>query len=347
VITFGGEHRLLVYVYAPPWRQNSAGIKVLHYLVHLINTMGHDAWLVISNPKSSLSLSNPLLRTPILSQNQANEHFAQKRNPWVVYSETVPGNPLKANQVIRYLLNFPGNLGGPNRFDKSEYMVSYSGKIAESQNVPSLTLFIPVVDLAELPIPISQEFKKGSLIYAGKYRAFMGTPDLTTVGNAIEIFRDGPKAQSRGEVLALLNEAKQIYLFENSTIATEALLMGTVAIFVKNPFFNVNITDYELGGDGIGFLGDLASIDLAHATVDQYILRYERTILELPGVMKRFVKHFQEFSSPQTSSRPIAVPKKPMFFSRHRLNLFFSYWSNQGGVATFGLVTRYFESLFE
>ncbi len=342
---YGNKDRLLVYVYAPPWRQNSAGIKVLHYLVHSINKMGHDGWLVISNPKSSFPLTNPRLSTPILSQSQANEHFIQKRNPWVVYSETVPGNPLKANQVIRYLLNFPGSLGGPRQFNLSEHIISYSDKIAETQNAPSLTLFIPVVDRNELPLPISQTHKKGSLVYAGKYRAFFGAPDISMVGNAIEIFRDGLMAQPRDEVLKMLNEAKQVYLFENSTIATEALLLGTVCIFVKNPFFQENITHFELGGNGIGYLGDLESIDFAHATVEEYGFGYERAVADFPGTMEKFLEHFQALSLSQITTRPIVVPRKPMFFSRHRISLLFSYWATQGGFATFRLITRYLYSL--
>lgn len=333
---------LLLYVYSPPWRSNSAGIKVLHYLVHSLNELGHEAWIVLSNPKSrNDQLVDPKLNTPILSQEKADLHFSQGRAAWVIYSETVPGNPLRASNVIRYLLNFPGALGGPLHFADDEFVVSYSKIISEAHDQSKFVLFLPIVDLTELPEEIPAEKKFGSLIYAGKYRKFVGIPDKDKFKGAIEIYRDGPEKQSRAEVLRMLNEAKMIYVFENSTIATEALIMGTACIFVPSNFLNKNITKYELGEDGIGYLDNLESIEHAFSTVRNFKRAYDDAVVNYWKILKDFTEHLRLLDNKSLVSRRILVPKSAVFISRHRLNLLRSYLVNQGTVATINLIRNY------
>ena len=275
---------------------------------------------------------------------QADEHFKQKRNPWVVYSETVPGNPLNAGRVIRYLLNFPGNLGGPRTFDPAELIVSYSQKISDSLGTQSRTLFLPAVDLDELPNRKDKASKKGSVVYAGKYNAFIGKPDYSALGDAVEIFRDGTRAQPREDVLKLLNDSREVYLFENSTLATEALLLGTTCIFIRSSFFYENITEFELGMDGIAFLGDQASIDRAHLTVDRYRARYEDSVAEFHASLSNLLSHLQNNSNEQSLARRLRVPRKPVFLSRHRFSLLRSYLKHQGAPAAIRLVRLYLRS---
>ena len=106
-------------------------------------------------------------------------YFKSKIEPLVIYSETVPGNPLKAKKVIRYLLNFSGALGGPVKFPTNELLIAFSKKIAlhygavNNTNEPNV-LFLPPIDPREF---MKQEEKEGfQVVYAGKYRSFVGTP---------------------------------------------------------------------------------------------------------------------------------------------------------------------------
>lgn len=341
------NNRILIYVYSPPWRANSAGIKVLHFLVHSLNQIGNDAWLVLSNPTvRNEPITNPKLNTPILTQEKADNHFAERRNPWVVYSETVPGNPLGASKVVRYLLNFPGTLGGPSQFEDGEVIVSYSKTISDSYKNSDSTLFIPIVDLEELPDEISAENKKGSLIYAGKYRKFIGNPDISKIEDPVEIFRDGPRKQSREQVLQMLNEAKVIYVYENSTIATEALLLGTVCIFVPNRFLNLNISKFELGEDGIGYFGDIDSIEQAWVNVGKYKFAYNHAVEAFWSSIQDFESLLKSRESEQNILNRILVPKSAIFISRHRVRLLRSYVSNQGILAAAKLLKNYVISRF-
>ena len=239
----------IFYIYAPPWRDSSAGIRVLHYLCHSLNSIGCQAWLVLTNPKSKEQLINPNLNTPVLSKLQSRIHIKSGISPVVVYSETILGNPLKATRVIRWVLNFPGALGGYLHFPTNDLLVAYSRKIQESVSNCTNVLFLPAVDLNELPFGIPKE-KGLALVYAGKYRSYIGAPPILP-GDPIELFRDGESKLSREEFLNELAKAEKIYLFENSSVATEAVLLNTVAIFVQNKFLGSIIAEEELGSDGV------------------------------------------------------------------------------------------------
>jgi hypothetical protein len=98
-----------------------------------LNEAGQEAFLVLTDVQYNLRPRvNSRLRTPILTQEQVTGHFLAKRNAIVIYSETVSGNPLKAKNVVRYLLNYAGALGGSELFQKEEYVVSFSKNILSS-----------------------------------------------------------------------------------------------------------------------------------------------------------------------------------------------------------------------
>ena len=128
-------NKSIFYIYTPRWRDNAAGIKALHLLCDAINQKGGSGWLVFSNPSLKHSGVNPGLKTPVLSRKTMKEHQKLGLNASVVYTETIAGNPLRAGRVIRWLLNFPGALGGPIEYSDKEWVISYSGKISEKNKL--------------------------------------------------------------------------------------------------------------------------------------------------------------------------------------------------------------------
>lgn len=322
--------RPLFYVYSPAWRSNAAGIKVLHYLCHALNQVGCDAWLILHNPNERSASTNPRLDTPVLSNAQSKIHFAQGRTPTVIYSETIPGNPLKAVRVIRYLLNYPGALGGMSSFSSNEWLVAYSAKIQASSPECSDVLFLPAVDLDELPGSVEKD-PNLHLMYAGKYRAFVGEPKLPDGIETIEIYRDGPRRQPREEVLDLLSRANSIYVWENSTIATEAVLMGTVCIFVPNPFLGEIIAEEELGNDGFTTGFDVDEIERAQATLPRAKSRYLESIESFWSQLSTLVEKNQRLIKTQGAQQSaIRVPESSHLISTHRVSLFVELCRNQG-----------------
>lgn len=309
-----------VYIYSPPWRHDSAGIRVLHQLCDLLNRAGAPSWVVISNP-SSEPFTNPRLATPVLSQELADHHEAAGLRPTVIYSETVPGNPLGARRVVRYVLNFPGLLGGAPSFYAGEFLLAYSLRIAEALGGCS-TLFIPAVDLEELDA-LPEELRKSMtpLVYAAKHRAFVGEPDLAGIPDAIEIHRGGRAGQARSQVLKELKAAPVLYCFENSTIATESILLGTPVVFVRNPFLSAVIAEYELGEFGWCWSDDVAGLLRAQESLPLARARYLEVVGSLPARIAEFVAALPGVPEMPRGRRRIRVPKKAAFVSRHRVAL--------------------------
>lgn len=115
-------------IYAPEWDENNGGAIFLHRLIHELNNLGEEASIFPMRPlydssfrkrisrwfKRSAFAISPNFDTPIWTKQKLPE------NAIVVYPEIVPGNPLKAQYVARWLLYPPGELGGPKTFDKTE-----------------------------------------------------------------------------------------------------------------------------------------------------------------------------------------------------------------------------------
>ena len=333
-------NKQLFYIYTPAIRLNSAGIRVLHYLCDALNESGQEAWLVLHNPKENINPVDPELNTPIISQEQVDKHLAEGRTPTVIYSETVPGNPLKAKRVIRYLLHFPGALGGTKKFNGNEWLIAYSKKIMDSVDDCHEALFLPAIKTSELP-PVSKKDPDLHLMYAGKYRAFVGAPANPSEFDLLEIHRDGPKRQSRSEVLELLSRASSIYVWENSSIATEAVLLGTVCVFVPNPFLGELIADHELGRNGFAASLDPSEIERAKKTLPNAKLQYEKAQQDFRRQLESTIRIHQEWSSKLPTQEKMKIPVISYTINRHRIRLFFAMLRHEGPRKTFRVVKEF------
>lgn len=322
-------NKQLFYIYTPSIRLNSAGIRVLHYLCDELNKNGQDAWLVLHNPKENVNPVDPGLNTPIISQEQVDKHLAEGRTPTVIYSETVPGNPLKAKRVIRYLLHFPGALGGTKKFNADEWLVAYSKKIMDSTDNCNESLFLPAIKTSELP-PVSKKDPNLHLMYAGKYRAFVGEPANPTEFNLLEIHRDGPERQSRTEVLDLLSRASSIYVWENSSIASEAVLLGTVCVFVPNPFLGELIADHELGFSGIATSLEQEEIERARKSLPNAKIQFQSAQQEFGKQLENILKIHMKWSTNLPIQQKMRIPVTSYTINRHRVRLFFSIFKHEG-----------------
>jgi hypothetical protein len=333
-------NKQLFYIYTPAIRLNSAGIRVLHYLCDALNESGQEAWLVLHNPKENIDPVDPKLNTPIISQEQVDRHLTEGRTPTVIYSETVPGNPLMAKRVIRYLLHFPGALGGTKKFNSDEWLIAYSKKIMDSVHNCNESLFLPAIKTSELP-PVSEKDPNLHLMYAGKYRAFIGEPANPTGFDLLEIHRDGPKRQSRTEVLELLSRASSIYVWENSSIATEAVLLGTVCVFVPNPFLGELIADHELGRNGFATSLEPAEIERAKKTLPNAKIQYTKAQQEFRRQLESIINIHQKWSEDLPTQGKMSIPAISYTINRHRVRLFFAMLRNEGPRKTFRVVKEF------
>jgi hypothetical protein len=322
------------FIYAPRWIDTSAGIKALHFLCHSINIKGHKAYLVLTEaPHQGKPRINPHLSTPILTQEISDAYFMLGINPVLIYSETIPGNPLGGNFIVRYLMNYAGALGGSKSFDENEYILAFSKKIAEeyastNKTEEPMVLFLPPIDPREFTK--QTEKKPYQVVYAGKYRSFIGKPPKVGTLPTVEIFRDGPRMQTRKQVKEILSNATVVYSFENSSIVTESILSGTPARFVPNEFLGEIIAEVELGVGGI-ILGDSEQeFEIAQKSIDAGISQYYNSADTYLVQLEKFIDVTQERAAFEGFMHPITVPIHGLLFSQHRLRLAWQILKHQG-----------------
>ena len=329
----------IFYIYTPRWRDNAAGIKALHLLCDAINQKGGSAWLVFSNPSLKDSGINHELKTPILTRRILKKHQTLGLNPSVVYTETIAGNPLHSNRVIRWLLNYPGNLGGQKNFSDKEWVISYSGKISKTYKLSSDILYLPIIDPDELPkgLPKSPGL---NVVYAGKYRAFVGKPQIPSHLSYVEIFRDGKRRQPRKEVLELLGKAEVLYLWENSSIAVEAMLMNTPCMFIENNFLGDLIAEDELGTDGSGFGFSIEALEKAKKTLPAFHKRYSEARANFWNQLDDLLTR-NEIQWNDTGTSPIKLPIYMYSNIKHKITLFGGVVKQQGLFTAFRVIKKF------
>ena len=170
---------------------------------------------------------HPDLLSPRLTQDAVDLHFSQQKTPVVIYPEVVIGNPLAAPCIVRYVLNFPGLLGGSVTYSDSELVYAFSKQLATQCGDPEQVLHMPVIDTTIFKQNGSLK-RKGICFYASKFQNVHGQKPFDLPSGAIEITRDKQNSQTPQEIAKLFNSSEAFYCYENSALATEAVLMDPI-----------------------------------------------------------------------------------------------------------------------
>ncbi len=181
-------------IFAPFYRHNSAGIRVLYDLQKWLILAGYDAIIIAG------------------ITGYAVEQFA---DDIVIYPEVVVGNPLRSKRVVRYILNVPGKIGGTKEYAPHELKIAYNEPLAV--HAEGRVLNVPTIE----PYYCTTDQPKSKLaVYVGK-----GTDLKLHPEECIYITRDFPS--TRRGVAKLLQQVSTFYTYDNFTaIAAEALLCG-------------------------------------------------------------------------------------------------------------------------
>jgi hypothetical protein len=193
--------KLKFLIYSPPYKNSSAGIRVLYKLNDMLNALGHQS-----------SISNNL------SATVDSETIA-------IYPEIVIGNPFNAKRVVRYLLNHPTKLGGNGKYGKDDILVTYD------------TRWLPYADNQLLIIPVIEDFFtyicghrcNQSCVYVGKGV----NTNAPCTKDSIEITPTFPS--NREDLASMLKHTHTLYSYDdNSMILIEAGLAGCEVFTIKN-----------------------------------------------------------------------------------------------------------------
>lgn len=278
-----------------PWHEDKGGIIFQHHLVHQLNRMGERAFLwrmgpiVPLGPRSWLRwrlsrgpmLTNPQLDTPVARGRDLT------RDSIVVYPEIVPGNPLKARNVVRWLLYKPG-LRHPYSFGPDE-MFFRAGKMSD---LPEITGGAPDLYLWTLNPAYRDEGRpdrKGVCYLVRKGNHKPRIPETETP-DAIRV--DGMSHRQMNEVF---NRCETFYSYDEATMYSQfAAIAGCTSVVVPGMFGSRQewAEQHPNGRYGIAYGTDPA--ELEHARTTRHLLLEDMRAREQASL--ETVRHFVELT---------------------------------------------------
>jgi hypothetical protein len=235
----------LIYILAPAYKPLSGGSRSVHLLCHHLNGAGFEAYLVLKQGAAR----GPGLRTPVLSTAIEKRRRFERREPIVIYPEVVPGNPLGAQIVVRFLLNKPGllNPGAETTFGADDLFFSFA-----PEHVPrgarAFDLFMPLVDRSIYFPPAAGAPR--DLFTVVLHRA---SPDPATFPAWLTPFKLVSRQEPipAAELAALYRRSRAMVTFERSTTVFEAELCGCPVICIAGEHFREDIYQPRFKGLGL------------------------------------------------------------------------------------------------
>ncbi|WP_263139221.1 glycosyltransferase [Pseudomonas sp. RIT-PI-AD] len=247
------------YIMAADYRRNSAGIRVLHMLCDALIRSGHEAYIYAQ-------VMSPDLMTPRLTDLVVELHKTAGIEPIVVYPEVMDGNPLKANTVVRYLLNKPGFIEGSGVYDPDDLVFAYTKGLTQYGAKPENVLFLPAVDLRVFQPPQNPATRvRGKVCYYKGRRGHAEIDASLLPPDAVEITPQWP--ESWESLAALFQQCEYLYCGEASGLVLEAALCGCLGVIVPNPAAPHLIAPDETGMYGLAWGLEKAEIERARATL--------------------------------------------------------------------------------
>ncbi len=278
-------HSCLYVIVAPDYISSSAGIHCLYKLCHDLRKKGYTAGIYGSN------VTPDTLDAPLIPEKYAKE-IRLNDAAWVVYPETILGNPLKFKNVARWVLNRPGLLGGDEVYHPEEKIFVYSNVyVPYVKNTIQGKLYMPSFDGTVFYPPKEEYFSKNhrqlACYYVGKSTYKDGYFDKK---ETFEITRSSPAKQELGK---LFRSAKILYSFDNSTaLIYEAIACGCPVQII--PDGTQTWEDYEkLEWGTTGIFWDKPVVDLkwtdANLLIEKIKLTNDRYKLELDNFIEKTV----------------------------------------------------------
>lgn len=211
-------------IYAPKYIKSN-GARVLYKLADLLRLKGYEAYMYAC-PSDEFPKCN------YISHKDINDEL--RKNAIIIYPEIIFGNPLQFQNVVRWVLYFPGVNGGAKKYHKSEIVYTF----LEEYYPGADNLFTSTLDR-------SLFYKDDTLKTVDCYFVYKGGKwkDVPEFKQMIEINASYPK--TRLELANLLRKTKTLYSYDKySILLDEAVCCGcNVKIITKDGF--EDYTGYE------------------------------------------------------------------------------------------------------
>jgi hypothetical protein len=243
------------FTYVIGWNNfniNSGGQIVLYFLCHLLNSLGYKAYMSGGLTTNALNLNCPVMPKTL---------DLQSNNVIVVYPEVISGNPLKAKNVVRWILYTIGVHGGSVQTHKPEDLIlgfrkefSGNGCLITEENQVGIYY---VIDHYKNFFNQTRD-KTCYLVHkGGKYHRTFDQHPI----NSIKI--DG---KSHKNIADIFNQCHTFYSYDpNSGYSKYAALCGCDSIVIPRP--NLDIKDWRKDArDRLGIAYGLEDLPRARET---------------------------------------------------------------------------------
>lgn len=282
-------------VVAPPYDPDSGGSIFLHELVHALNILGAPAalWPINRRLREDWSgRANDVLRRPSLLWRPRPmgtapglltpiaHRSALTRHSIVVYPEIVLGNPLRARNVVRWLLYRPG-LRDPFRFGPEEMFF----RAGEMSDLADLTGGAPDLYLWKVNPAYRDEGRSDRSGACFLLRKGADKPRIPQTEGAIRI--DG---LSHPEIAAIFNRCEVFYSYDEASFYSQyAAICGCRSVVVPGlyPSREAWVKEHPVAEFGVAYgLGDLPHADATRHQVIELLRAKEAAGLE---TVRRFI----------------------------------------------------------
>lgn len=262
----------MIFFYSPRYSPVSNGIRIMYHLVWRLNGLGFEAMALCNEPRND-AVQVPEAYLPFI---RYLDETPPELSPddIVIYPEIVPGNPLGARRVARFLMNRPWFLNGKGiDYGDSDYIVAYSGLIDTS--LPQLFL---LVDDREKYLPFrGVAEKRGVSVYFGKVnpenlrRGIPLLKDLARHERLLPITRQVPDRKDL--LFRTIAGSRLLVSFDPlSNLNHEATLLDTPVLLMDDSY---GVMQGRFNMPLHGFFTDIKELDLATAAARRAWEEYE------------------------------------------------------------------------
>jgi hypothetical protein len=295
-------------IVSPPYHPNNGGSMVLYYLCKLLNDQGHKAKIFLQFSTKDFTINFRyflrLLKFKILSiivkKVKSYKWMIYKQSPIkastllipvinkrtiVIYPEIISGNPLKAFNVVRWLLYKPGFFTGKINFGKNDLFFCYDELYNDEMLNPSKNT-MKIIYFKEIYKQTNFEPRRGKcyIIRKGK-----GRNDLPNTF-------DGPIIDklSDEEIVEIFNKCEYCISYDQHTMYTSyAAICGCIPIII--PIDGVKEKRQSNYGHAYGF--DTEEIQHAKETRTDLVMELKRMEMENVNQIKNFVSICNKYFS--------------------------------------------------
>lgn len=246
------------YLYAPDYRDTSSGVCVMHYLCHALNISGQEAYVI------GCKVTNPNLRTPVLTDAVIQLHKTTGAAPIAVYPEVLSGNPLNCPVVVRYMLNRDGFISGLQlAAQESDLFFYYAHDFGEGKRQKDM-LTLPMIDsrlFAPRPEPV---VRRGNYLYLHRFDA--NQVDYNLLPPDIQVLSlNNPRTLP--QLAELFQTAEALYSYEISATCTMAMLCGCPVVYLSGGHVKTLPFTEHIGDAGSAMFEEPGGLERARQSV--------------------------------------------------------------------------------